>query len=362
MSKNKFDPLYSKVLSSGYDKIDFERDRKIKLLENLFSLKLDQDYIDKSSLLLYNAHKTKNYPLKRKYLKNTIYNYDKDNNLYITFPKFKSVDKNMKEKSKTIEYLSKERNKYFITDKNNLDDDNFENLQEKINQELENNYLNFKTISNDDDNENEEFNEKGKKLYKLLKTKYPYNTTENKNSQSLPKIQNNKKGDLLLIKRITDIDPILGNNIYQNKAKILTKKQKLNLFYLSELGVFNSLDKINLKRNILSKSKNKNIKKDKLLIKDLFHYDKEKWRKINHDMNYNENEAKIDEFNEKNRKKLLNMKNTIDKLQTEKNKTEVSVQETISNIDDFLQKNSSPLFFNYTSEKTIRSFKTKNKK
>ena len=32
MSKNKFDPLYSKVLSSGYDKVDFERDRKIKLI------------------------------------------------------------------------------------------------------------------------------------------------------------------------------------------------------------------------------------------------------------------------------------------------------------------------------------------
>ena len=89
MNKNTFEPYYAKVLYSGYDKADFEKDRKLKLLENLFSLKLDQDYIDKSSLLLYNGRKTRNYPLKRKYLKKTIYQYDEDNNLYITFPKFK---------------------------------------------------------------------------------------------------------------------------------------------------------------------------------------------------------------------------------------------------------------------------------
>ncbi len=350
LSKYPFDPMYSKVLYSGFDRVDFERDRELKLLQNLFSLKLDQEHIDKSSLLLYNCRKTRNYPLKRKYLKNTVYNYDKDNNLYITFPKFKSVGKTM-----TIDALPQKRNKYFITDKNTLDDDNFESLRQKINADLENN---FRTIPNNDDYEDME---KGRKLYKLLRTKYPYHTIDNNdnNFQSLPKIQNKNIEDKKLLKRIMDIDPVLGSNIYQNKVKLLTKKQQLNLLYLNELDVFNSMDKLNIKREMLNKSKNKSVKKEKLLIQDLFYYDKEKWRKINREKNYNENEAKIDEYNAKNKNKLINMKNTIEKLQAEKVKTEMCVKETLSNIDQFLQKNPNPLNVRYPSDKTQKRFRAK---
>ena len=71
-NKDIFDPLYSKVLSSGFDRIDFERDREIKLLQNLFSRKFDQDYIDKCSLLLYRCKKTNNYPVKRMHIKKAI--------------------------------------------------------------------------------------------------------------------------------------------------------------------------------------------------------------------------------------------------------------------------------------------------
>lgn len=356
ISKYPFDPLYSKVLYAGFDRVDFERDRQIKLLENLLSLKLDQEYIDKSSLLLYNCRKTRNYPKKRRYLKNTIYSYDKDNNLYITFPKFKSVGKAM-----TIEAVPQKVNKYFITDKNTLDDDNFEDLRQKINEDIENN---FKTISNREDYEN---NEKAKRLYKLLRTKYPYNTydtidTNDNHFQTLPKIPNKSIEDKKLLKRIMDIDPVLGKNIDQNKVKYLTKRQQMNLLYLNELDVFNSMEKLNTKREMLNKCKNKSVKKEKLMIKDLFHYDKEKWRKINYEKNYNENEAKIDEYNEKNKKKLINMKNTIEKLQEEKIKTEISVKETISDIDHFLQKNPNPLLATNMSDKTQKNFRNKSKK
>ena len=214
-------------------------------MENLLSLKLDQEYIDKSSLLLYNCRKTRNYPKKRRYLKNTIYSYDKDNNLYITFPKFKSVGKTM-----TIDALPQNRNKYFITDKNTLDDDNFEDLRQKINEDIENN---FKTISNREDYEN---NEKAKRLYKLLRTKYPYNTydtidTNDNHFQTLPKIPNKNIEDKKLLKRIMDIDPVLGKNIDQNKVKYLTKRQQMNLLYLNELDVFNSMEKLNTKREMI---------------------------------------------------------------------------------------------------------------
>ena len=220
MNKNIFDPMYSKVLSSGYDHMDYEKDRKMKLLENLFNLKLDKDYIDKSSLLLYTCKKTKNYPLKRRNLKKTIYNYDENNNLYLTFPKSNSVDKH--KKSKTIDYSSQVKDHYFITDKNTLDDDNLEDLRRKINEEIENNNINFKTISNNEDIDNEILENKGKKLYHLLKTKYSCDINKN-TGNSLPNIFNrNKKEDASILKRISDIDPILGRKIYENKVKLLT--------------------------------------------------------------------------------------------------------------------------------------------
>ena len=361
MNKNNIsNSKYSKVLSSGYDKIDYEKDKNLKLLENLFSLKLNQDYIDKSSLLLYNSKKTKNYPLKRMNLKKTVYNYDENNNLFITFPKFNSVGKTLKEKKfKTIESLPKTKN-YFITDKNNLDDEseNIEDLRQKINEEIGYNNPKFKTISNNEDIENDEIIKKGEKLYKLLKTNY---------NKSLPKIENrnSNREESLFIKRITDIDPILGNKIYSNKFRNLTKKQRLNLLYLSELDVFNSVNIINSKKEILKKKKkmdNNNIFKNNLLIKDLFYYDKNKWKKLNQNKNLDENKEKINEFNEKNKKKLLHLKNTVDKLENEKLKTEIDVQETISNIELFLQKNTSSLMLNNIRDKSVRSSRIKKNK
>lgn len=367
MNKNNFAPLKSKVLSSGYDHIDFERDRKLKLLENLFSLKLDKEHIDKSSLLLYNCKKTKNYPLKRKYLKKTVYNYDEDNNLYITFPKFNSVGKKLKDKSKTIECLPKEAKNYFITDKNTLDDDdNIEDLRKKINEDLENNNYNYNynTISNNEDTNEED--RRGKLLYKLLKTKYTKNDNPSENNRDyLPRILNKGKEELSMLKRISDVDPMLGRKIYENRVKSLTKKQKLDLLYLSELELFNSLDKLNTKKDLLNKSKNSNSnsRKKKLLIKDLFHYDKKKWNKLNYDKKMNENEAIINELNEKNKEKLSHLKSTIDKLEYEKMKTEIDVKETINNINLFLEKNGTPLNFrNMKENKSLRSSKNKGKK
>ena len=63
--KNIFTPINAKVLSSGYDINDFERERKLKVLKNL-SKKYDKDYIDKCTLLLYRSKKTKKKKKKRK--------------------------------------------------------------------------------------------------------------------------------------------------------------------------------------------------------------------------------------------------------------------------------------------------------
>lgn len=365
-TKDIFDPLYSKVLSSGFDKIDFERDREIKLLQNLFSRKFDQDYINKCSVLLYRCKKTNNYPVKRMHIKKTIYNFDENNDLYITLPKFNSFNKNMKEKSKTIDYSTKEINNYFITDKNEFtekEDKYFDNLRKKINEGIENDNLNFNTIDNE--GVEEEISHKEKRLYNILKTRYPTLPNENHTSITLPKIVEKKnREEILLKKRIMDIDPILGKKINQNKANTLTKNQQLNIFYLSELDVYNNLDKLNKKKIILNRSKNQFLRKNKILLKDLFHYDKEKWAKISYERNFNVNEAKIKEYNEENRQKLDYFKNNIDKLEAEKDKTEKDVQETLSHIESFLQKNSASISTTPVNEKilTQKSFKSKNRK
>lgn len=365
-TKDIFDPLYSKVLSSGFDRIDFERDREIKLLQNLFSRKFDQDYIDKCSLLLYRCKKTNNYPVKRMHIKKTIYNFDENNDLYITLPKFNSLNKNMKEKSKTIDYSTKEINNYFITDKNEFtekEDKYFDDLRKKINEGIENDNLNFNTINNEE--VEEEISQKEKRLYNILKTRYPTMPNDNHASINLPKIVDKRnREEILLQRRIMDIDPILGQKINQNKANTLTKNQQLNIFYLSELDVYNNLDKLNKKKIILNRSKNQFLRKNKVLLKDLFHYDKEKWAKISYERNFNVNEAKIKEYNEENRQKLNYFKDNIDKLEVEKDKTEKDVQETLSHIESFLQKNSASISTTPVNEKiqTQKSFKSKIRK
>ena len=161
-----------------------------------------------------------------------------------------------------------------------------------------------------------------------------------------------------------DIDPILGEKINQNKVNTLTKNQNLNMFFLSELEVFNSLDKINSKKKILVKYKNHSLKKNKVLLKDLFHYDKNKWAKISQIKNYNENEAKINEYNEKNNEKLFSFKNNLNKLEEEKIKTENDVKETISHIENFLKQNAASMSTTPLPERvqTSKSIRSKNKK
>ena len=88
--KNLNERLFLKFTPSGYEKVNYEKSRSIKLLE-LFSRKFSNDYIDKSSLLLYTSKNTKNYSLKRKKLKNTMLNYDENNNLCITLSKLNKL-------------------------------------------------------------------------------------------------------------------------------------------------------------------------------------------------------------------------------------------------------------------------------
>ena len=67
----------------------------MNLLYNLTRNKLNQDYINKLTQLLYDCKSTKNYSLKRINLDKAVYKFDKNNELYITLPNFNYKNKSI---------------------------------------------------------------------------------------------------------------------------------------------------------------------------------------------------------------------------------------------------------------------------
>ena len=84
--------------------------------------------------------------------------------------------------------------------------------------------------------------------------------------------------------------------------------------------------------------KNEKKGKNPLLPIDVFKYDAEKWKKYTKERNKNNNDVVINELNEKNRIKLDNMKEYIDKLNLDADIYDKDVNNIINNIDKFLEK------------------------
>ena len=85
------------------------------------------------------------------------------------------------------------------------------------------------------------------------------------------------------------------------------------------------------------KNDKKNGKKILLPI-DVFKYNAEKWKKYSYEKNRNNNDVVINELNEKNKNKLDDMKEYINKLNTEAYSADKDVNNIINNIDIFLDK------------------------
>ena len=129
--------------------------------------------------------------------------------------------------------------------------------------------------------------EKGKLLYEILRTK---NKFKKKNKydklyasteiNELPKVNNNennyhiKRRNFFSPDFIKNFDNSLAKSIEKKNFKKLTENQVKNLYYISELKVFDSVDKMRNKNKILNKFKNYNQRY--LSNRDLFKYDKKK--------------------------------------------------------------------------------------
>ena len=218
--------------------------------------------------------------------------------------------------------------------------DNFNNKEESPLDELNEN---IKEILYEQD-KNEE--EKGKKLYEKLKTRYNSfditKTKENKNRKNWSKIKKrNIPSNYQLIatpQQISEFDYYLGQAFIKGKFRFLTNKQRENLGYIGELNLFNSINRIKEKQNMIKEMKNEKKGKNALLPIDVFKYDAEKWKKYTKERNKNNNDVVINELNEKNKIKLDNMKEYIDKLNLDADIYDKDVNNIINNIDKFLEK------------------------
>jgi len=218
--------------------------------------------------------------------------------------------------------------------------DNFNNEEESPLDELNEN---VKEILYEQD-KNEE--EKGKELYEKLKTRYnSFDLTkkkENKHRKNWNKIKKRKPpADYQLIatpKQISEFDFYLGQAFIKGNFRFLTNRQKENLRYIGELNLFNSINRIKEKQNMIKEMKNEKKGNNPLLSIDLFKYDAEKWKKYTKERNKNNNDVIINELNEKNKIKLDNMKEYIDKLNSDANTYDKDVTNIINNIDNFLEK------------------------
>ena len=139
-------------------------------------------------------------------------------------------------------------------------------------------------------------------------------------------------------KQISEFDYNLGQAFIKGNFRFLTNKQKENLGYIGELNLFNSINRLKHKQNKIKELKNEKKGKNILLPIDLFKYDAEKWKKYTYEKNKNNNDVVINELNEKNKIKLDDMKEYIDKLNNEAYNADKDVNNIINKIDIFLEK------------------------
>ena len=293
------------------------------MLENLYSDKFPSSYIDKMSILLYSGSKDPNYSYKRKYLKYTNLSYDLNNDLMITLSQeFKNRNKNYSARSnrnKNINNISKINNNNI----SNFDSINNSESLKSINI-LNNNFSNISIINNN--NESDIKNNNNYSYFSEPNKDILNNLTLSEEEQKI--IYNTLQTRENFNPNPYTVNPYVKKYLPKNlNVNFMTPKQKENLFFLSELTLFDDIQKINKKNNIIKRYHHQmpeNNKKDKLLSIDLFHYDGKRWAKRTEDPS-----ELIKEEN--NKKILINRKDNIGKMK-EENKKIIGILEDVKKV------------------------------
>jgi hypothetical protein len=328
---------------------ELDIDREIKLLEKYNPKKYKKDYIDKVTLLLHNSRNQVNYYKKRNNIKKAIYKLDDNNELYLTLPKLKEFK--TKEDVKPYININNLGNHYTKTETTEYSNNIVSSKPSaKRRYECDDDILdeNIKEILYDNDNENKKLEEelKGKILFEKLKTKYNLNNVDKNNRKrfkSLPKFQKKKiPSQYKLIatpQQISEFDYNLGRSFVNGKLRYITKAQKEKLSYIAELNIFNSIERLREKTNMIKEIKNDGRRKKIILMPiDFFKYDEKKWKKIAIERNKNLNDMAINEINEKNKEKINDMKEKLNKLSVDAFIVDKEVNKTINNINYFINR------------------------
>ena len=332
---------------------EYEKDREIRIIEGLAGKKLSKDYIDKLTVLLYNSKNKENYSQKRNNIKKAVYKLDNNNELYLTLSKLNKnkniAINNIYAKTETTEYSNSNKISSNPSPKELYDDEDI--LDENIKEIL---YDNEDMTNKNKKNEEEE---KGKILFEQLKTRYegfdfgengknnmPNNINDKKAKyKSLPKLKKKQiPSEYKLIatpQQISEFDYNLGKSFVNGNLRYLTKSQKEKLAYIAELNLFNSIDRLKEKGNIIKEIKNcGKAKKCFVMPIDFFKYDAEKWKQISNERNKNYNNIVISQLNKENKERLDVMKENIGKLNADAFIADKEVNKAINNINIFLSK------------------------
>jgi hypothetical protein len=317
----------------------FKRKSEIQKLE-LLKMKFNKNYIDNLTSLLYDSKNYKNYHEQRNILKQLKYEPNKKFDFPQPLPKILGKNKINDDKTENITdkvYLNTDTNLYSNDNKlMNIDEDIL--FRDDLEEDSQGDIIK-------EENMTKKQKDRGKFLFEKLTNNYggPFGNRE-KNSKSLDKFKKVEipEGYQLLAtpSLIKEFDYPLGHSFENGKLRYLTQRQKEKLSYISELTIFDSINKLKEKTNIIKKIKIPNTYKKKILLPlDCFKYDREKWRKYTLVKNRNNNDIVISKLNDENEEKINNMKFHINKLKADSMHIDKDVNKVINNIDLFLKKN-----------------------
>lgn len=333
-----------------------EKEREIKVLENMQPRRFNKDYVEKFVSLLHESRSLKpSYSSARKKIKlRHIKTENKKpningNGIYITMPNLEN-----KNDDDLYRYANPSDNRY--TKEDTIPFPN-ELLEEEDKDE---NNLYFKNKSYDiltdtvkdillrdkEKSETESYKQKEKLLYEQLRTKKAFNKNRFNSAKRINNIpyennnnySNRRRKNFLSPKFIKNFDNNLAKSVENNNFKKLTENQVKNLYYIAELRLFDNIDELGRKNKILKELNNYKKKKYMDTI-DVFKYNKEKWDEKRKEMNKNINNIMFNKFNRDNKKYLRIMKKGVEKTHDDSKLIEKDMIKYIDDINNFIDLN-----------------------
>lgn len=333
-----------------------EKEREIKVLENMQPRRFNKDYVEKFVSLLHESRSLKpSYSSARKKIKlRHIKTENKKpningNGIYITMPNLEN-----KNDDDLYRYVNPSENRYAKEDTIPFPN---ELLEEEDKDE---NNLYFKNKSYDiltdtvkdillrdkEKSETESYKQKEKLLYEQLRTKKAFNKNRYNSAKRINNISyennnnysNRRRKNYLSPKFIKNFDNNLAKSVENNNFKKLTENQVKNLYYIAELRLFDNIDELGRKNKILKELNNYKKKKYMDTI-DVFKYNKKKWDEKRKEMNKNINNIMFNKFNRDNKKYLRIMKKGVEKTHDDSKLIEKDMIKYIDDINNFIDLN-----------------------